>query len=107
MSFLPFDLTREEQLKQLNSIEGFVPLAIQTITSIIAIIDPVSIALTGELSKPTLLDDIYNGCLKDVPKEHMPEIFVKNDTHDEYMYGLISVTLESLTYNLQLVEKRK
>jgi hypothetical protein len=107
VSFLPFDLTREEQLKQLNSTEGFVPLAIQTITSIIAIIDPVSIALTGELSKPNLLDDIYNGCLKDVPKEHMPEIFVKNDTHDEYMFGLISVTLESLTYNLQLVEKRK
>ncbi|NMP07874.1 ROK family protein [Paenibacillus polymyxa] len=107
VSFLPFGITREEQLKQLNSTQEFVPLAIKTITSIIAIIDPVSIALTGELSKPALLDDIYNGCLKDVPKEHMPEIFVKNDTHDEYMYGLISVTLESLTYNLQLVEKRK
>ncbi|ALP38849.1 transcriptional regulator [Paenibacillus sp. IHB B 3084] len=107
VSFLPFDMTREEQLKQSKNTQGFVPLAVKTITSIIAIIDPVSIALTGELSKPTLLDDIYNGCLKDIPQEHMPEIFVKSDTNDEYMNGLISVTLESLTYNLQLVEKRK
>lgn len=106
VSFLPFDITREEQLKQMNSPLEFVPLAVKTITSIITIINPVSMALTGELSDPSLLDEIYNSCLKVIPKEHMPELFVKNNTHEEYLNGLISITLESLTYNLQLVEKR-
>ncbi|MNW39341.1 N-acetyl-D-glucosamine kinase [compost metagenome] len=106
VSFLPLELTRDEQMKQLNSSDGFVPLAVKMITAIIAIINPVSIALTGDLAKPELLDDIYNGCLKDIPQEHMPELFVKSNTHDEYLNGLISLTLESLTYNLQLVEKR-
>ncbi|MNN79888.1 hypothetical protein D3C81_1965730 [compost metagenome] len=93
-------------MKQLNSAGGFVPLAVKMITSIIATINPVSIALTGELSRTELLDDIYSGCLKDIPREHMPELFIKNSIHDEYLNGLISITLESLTYNLQLVEKR-
>ncbi|MNO24257.1 N-acetyl-D-glucosamine kinase [compost metagenome] len=106
VSFLPLDLTRDEQMKQLNSAGGFVPLAVKMITSIIATINPVSIALTGELSRTELLDDIYSGCLKDIPREHMPELFIKNSIHDEYLNGLISITLESLTYNLQLVEKR-
>lgn len=106
VSFLSFGMTREEQLRQWNRPEGFIALAVKTITSIIATINPVSIALTGDLSKSSLLSEIFDGCLKDIPREHMPELFVKNDTHEEYLSGLISLTLETLTYNLQLVEKR-
>ncbi|GIM27885.1 hypothetical protein CPJCM30710_05510 [Clostridium polyendosporum] len=106
LSFLPLDLSREEQLKRLNSEDGFIPLAVKAIVSIIAIINPETIALTGELFKSDQLDDIYNHCLEIIPKEHMPQIFLRENIHDDYMNGLISITLESLSYNIQLVEKR-
>lgn len=105
-SFLPFGISREEQLLQLHTDEGFIRLAVQTLTSIIALINPVSIAITGDLPRETQLDKIYKGCLRYIPKEHMPTLFVKNDTNEEYMKGMVTETLESLTYRLRVIEKR-
>ncbi|WP_084011639.1 ROK family protein [Paenibacillus kribbensis] len=106
VSFLPFGMTREEQLRQLHTDEGFVRLAVNTLTSIIAIINPVTIAITGELPRETQLDELYMGCIKDIPQEHMPQLFIQNDTYREYMKGMVTATLESLTYRLQVIEKR-
>ncbi|SFD78331.1 ROK family protein [Paenibacillus catalpae] len=106
VSFLPFGITREEQLRQLHTEEGFVKLAVQTLASIIAIINPVAIAITGELPHESQLQQLYKGCLKDIPEEHMPELMVQNDILREYMKGMVTATLESLTYRLQVIEKR-
>ncbi|AKG37689.1 transcriptional regulator [Paenibacillus durus ATCC 35681] len=106
VSFLPFGITREEQLRQLQTDDGFVRLAVNTLTSIIAIINPVTIAITGELPRETQLNELYLGCMKDIPEEHMPQLIIQNDTHREYMKGMVTATLESLTYRLQLIEKR-
>ncbi|WP_110932861.1 ROK family protein [Paenibacillus bouchesdurhonensis] len=106
VSFLPFGISREEQLLQLHTDEGFVRLAIQTLTSIIALINPVSIAITGDLPREAQLEEIYEGCVKHIPEEHMPKLFVKNDTHQEYMKGMVTETLESLAYRLRIIEKR-
>ncbi len=106
VSFLPFGVSREEQLQQLDTDEGFVRLAVHTLTSIIAIINPVTIAITGELPHESQLNNLYEGCLKDIPQKHMPELFIQRDTQQEYMKGLVTATLESLTYRLQLIEKR-
>ncbi|WP_201005347.1 ROK family protein [Paenibacillus glycanilyticus] len=106
VSFLPFGIAREEQLRQLHTEEGFIRLAVMTLTSIIAIINPVTIAITGELPRESQLKDLQEGCLKDIPQEHMPQLIMQNNTHREYMTGLVTATLESLTYRLQLTEKR-
>lgn len=106
VSFLPFGMTREAQLRQLNTDDGFVRLAVHTLTSIIAIINPVTIAITGELPRESQLDELYADCMNNIPKEHMPELFIQNDTHREYMKGMVTATLESLTYRLQVIEKR-
>lgn len=106
VSFLPFGMSRDDQLDCWNSDTGFIPLAIQTIASLIAVINPETIALTGELITPAKLDAIYNRCLDVIPEEHMPRLMYREKVHDDYMNGLISITLESLTYSLQLVEKR-
>jgi len=106
VSFLPFGLSREEQLRQLHAEDGFVRLAAHTLASIIAIINPVTIAITGELPRENQLDELYRRCLKDIPEEHMPQLFIQNDTHKEYMTGLATATLESLIYRLQVIERR-
>lgn len=106
VSFLPFGMTREEQLRQLHTDEGFIRLAVHTLTSVIAIINPVTIAITGEVPRETQLDELYAGCMMNIPEEHMPQLFIQNDTHREYMKGMVTATLESLTYRLQVIEKR-
>ncbi|MCA0755828.1 ROK family protein [Paenibacillus sp. N4] len=106
VSFLPFGISREEQLRELHTEEGFIRLAVKTLSSIIAIINPVTIAITGELPRESQLQALYTGCLKDIPEEHMPQLIIRNNTHREYMTGLVTATLESLTYRLQVTQKR-
>lgn len=106
ISFLPFDCSREEQLKQLNSNDGFIPLVVKTICSFVAVINPSSIMLTGDLFATEMLDEIRTRCLNFIPQEHIPSIFISESYHEVYMSGLIFKTLESLTYNIELIEKK-
>ncbi|WP_188397757.1 ROK family protein [Sporomusa sp. GT1] len=106
ISFLPYDCSREEQLKQLNSNEGFIPLVVKTICSFIAVINPSSIMMVGDLFATEMLDEIRASCLKFIPQEHMPSLFLSASYHEVYMRGLIFKTLESLTYNIELIEKK-
>jgi predicted NBD/HSP70 family sugar kinase len=107
VSFLPFGISRQEQFAQLHQEDTFVPLAATTIMSLVAVINPETIALTGELVKEDQIEGIYKLCSGVIPDEHMPQIIVLDQPSDHYMNGLIAVTLESLSYNLQLVEKRR
>jgi len=106
VSFLPFDMSREDQLKHLHNKERFIPLAAKTLISIIAIINPQIIVLTGGLCKSEYVDDIYNNCLQIIPKEHIPNISYIEDIHNDYMQGLLSTTLESLAYHGTLMLKQ-
>lgn len=105
VSFLPFGISREEQLRQLHTADGFVPLAVHVLTSVIAVINPVTIAITGELPQEDQLDGLHKGCLKNIPEEHMPFLYVQNDTNREYMKGLVMTTLEALGSRSQFIEQ--
>lgn len=106
VSFLPFGITREEQLRLLETEDGFIKLATHTLASIIAIINPAVIAITGDVPRTEHLEALQKGCLKDIPEEHMPKLIIQNNTYGEYMKGMVTATLESLTYRLQVIEKR-
>ncbi|MET1173866.1 ROK family protein [Paenibacillus amylolyticus] len=107
VSFLPFGVSREEQLRMLKTTEGLQELVVQTLVSIIAIINPATIVVTGDTMDPAMRDDLTNGCLdRMIPLEHMPELIIQRDTRREYVTGLVAVTLESLTYRIQVVEKQ-
>ncbi|MFC3748647.1 ROK family protein [Paenibacillus sp. GCM10012306] len=107
VSFLPFGISRQEQFARLHQQDTFVSLAATTIMSLIAVINPETIALTGDLAKEEHIEGIYQRCSGVIPDEHMPQIIVLDQPHEHYMNGLIAVTLESLSYNLQLVERRR
>lgn len=106
VSYLPFDISREEQIKQLNRIDSFSPLMVKTIASIIAIINPETIVLTGGLIRSDMLEDLSTACCKTIPHEHMPQIIIQENMQDDYINGLVSITLESLTCDIQLIEKK-
>ncbi|OPG94387.1 transcriptional regulator [Chryseobacterium mucoviscidosis] len=107
VSFLPFGVSREEQLRMLKTTEGLQELVVQTLVSIIAIINPATIVVTGDTMDPAMRDDLTQGCLdRMIPLDHMPELIIQRDTRREYVTGLVAVTLESLTYRIQVIEKQ-
>lgn len=106
VSYLPLDVSQEQLVYELNEDDRLLLLVVKIITSVIAVINPATIMLTGELINPDMLEDIYKGCLKIIPKEHMPEIIIRENIQDDYINGLVTITLESLTCDVQLVKKR-
>jgi hypothetical protein len=107
VSFLPFGVSREEQLRMLQTTDGLQVLVVQTLVSIIAIINPAAIVVTGDTMDPAMREGLLQGCRDHhIPEEHMPELMIRRDTRREYVIGLVAVTLESLTYRIQVVEKQ-
>lgn len=106
VSYLPYGISREEQLTLVQGAGDLSPLAVHALVSIITIINPATIVLTGDNMSPVMLDALRSGCLKIIPPEHMPVLIIQNNTRQEYMTGLITATMESLTYRFQLVERK-
>lgn len=106
VSYLPYGIPREQQLQLLQKGGDPGKLAIHALVSIISIINPAVIVVTGDNISPEMLEDLRSGCREIIPTEHMPELIIQNDTRREYMAGLITTTMESLTYRFQLVERK-
>ncbi|UQZ36129.1 transcriptional regulator [Paenibacillus sp. PK3_47] len=106
ISFLPYGITREEQFRQLHDRDTFPSIAASALSSLIAVMNPEVIALTGNLLHSADVEVIRRECMNNIPEMHMPELMQLNDQDADYMHGLITVTLESLSYSYQLVEKR-
>ena len=61
----------------------------------------------GRHDGPAMREGLFQGCRDHhIPQEHMPELMIRRDTRREYVTGLVAVTLESLTYRIQVVEKQ-
>lgn len=106
VSYLPYGISRAEQLQLLQGAGDPGRLAVHALVSIIAIINPAAVVITGDNISPGMLDGLRAGCLEIIPPEHMPELIIRKDTRKEYMTGLITTTTESLTYRFQLVERK-
>ena len=106
VSYLLLDIPREEQLRQTSNKEIFFPFMVKILTSIIAVINPETIVVTGGLIHRDRLAALASSCREIIPGEHMPKLIVRENMQNDYLYGLFSVTLESLHCKVQLIEKR-
>ncbi|QQZ59330.1 ROK family protein [Paenibacillus sonchi] len=106
ISFLPYGMSRAEQFQRLHDRNTFHSTAAHAVSSLIAVMNPEMIALTGSLIQPADIALIRQECLKDIPEMHMPQLTLLKHPEEDYMHGLIRMTLESLSYSYQLVEKR-
>ncbi|MNW52960.1 hypothetical protein D3C74_305010 [compost metagenome] len=107
IAFLPFGMSHDELFQQLHDRATFHSLAGRAVSSLIAVMNPETIALTGSLVKPADVDLIRQECLKYIPEMHMPLLALLEHPDEDYMHGLIQMTLESLAYSLQLVGRRR
>lgn len=106
VSYLPLNYSREEQIRRTQNPEAFFGLIVKTIASIIAVINPATIVVTGGLIQSAMMEGILNACEAIIPKEHMPQLIVEENMQADYINGLIAITLESLACDIQLIEKK-
>lgn len=101
VSFLP--IVRELASKNENtSVETMAYI----IGSIVPVLNPETIALTGSYFDEDKLKDIREKCLKLITPKHMPQIILLDDIHEEYVNGLLNLALEELSCGIMLVTQK-
>lgn len=103
--FLPYGLSQEELLKKLNNEKTFIATIIKPIASILSIINPAYLILTGSLFQPYMVDVIVSEIRKVMPEEFLPQITLQQDFDADYLKGIITLTLDTLSSNILLVQK--
>ena len=94
VSYLPFEMNCEDQIKLLSTREGVIQLVSKTLSSLIAIINPALIVLTGNPIQENMLFEMRKNCARTIPEKHLPKIRYSSDINHYYMQGLSALTLE-------------
>lgn len=91
--FLPYDISREEQLKLLRP-KACAPFISKAIAAILVLLNPDTIVLTGDLITESLLKQIKDNCKETIPLEYMPR-FIITDSFDDYYYqGMFQLAVD-------------
>lgn len=70
----------------------------QIVATLIAVINPVKIAVACEALSASQLDDIKQRCLDYVPEQHLPELIYRTSLRPDYFQGITSLTLKKYNY---------
>ncbi len=91
--FLPYGVSREEQLALLKP-DTCTPFISKAICSIITLLNPGTVVLTGDLISQAVLDEVREICQSFLPREYMPQLLVV-DSFDEYYYeGMFQLAVD-------------
>lgn len=93
VGFLPYEMDREKELEQLGK-ETCRPFVSKAVTSIITIINPGIVVLTGDLLSKDSLDWIRNDCLQYIPNEYMPTFIYETNLNTFYLEGMYQKALD-------------
>lgn len=104
ISYLPYGFSRAEQIKHTNTKKTFIPVIVKAVTSIIPIINPAYLVLTGSLFRPEMIEVIKKQCSEIIPEEFLPQFLFQQDLEEDYLKGIISLTLETITSGVHLVK---
>jgi len=83
--FLPYDVSKEEQLAMLEP-ETCIPFIAKSVCAIIVLLNPGTIVLTGNLINAAMLEEVIAKCKEDIHQEYLPEFKIA-DSFDEYYYA--------------------
>lgn len=91
--FLPYDISREEQLSLLHP-GACIPFISKSIAAILVLLNPDAIVLTGDLITEDLLSQVKDNCKETIPMEYMPR-FIITDSFDDYYYqGMFQLAVD-------------
>ena len=96
VSYLPFDCTHDEQKECLKDKVKSIQIIAKTLCSLVAIINPETIVMTGTILTEEILEEICKLVSEVIPTKHIPQIRLEANTNKYYLDGLSSMTLEYL-----------
>lgn len=100
VSFLPVLRTQES-----DPVYASIEAVSYIISSIIPILNPEIVALTGNFFHAESLEAVREWCMRYIAPQHMPQIILRPTVHDEYMRGLRDLALEELACDVMLVTR--
>lgn len=91
--FLPYDVSKEEQLAMLEP-ETCIPFIAKSVCAIIVLLNPGTIVLTGNLINAAMLDEVIAKCKEDIPSEYLPEFKIVDDFNEYYYAGMYQLAVD-------------
>lgn len=70
------------------------------IVTLVAVINPVTVALSGPQLKAQDLADIRRHCQDHIPEQHLPALIYRPSIEQDYLQGIAELTLESYNFHL-------
>ncbi|KQN61924.1 transcriptional regulator [Serratia sp. Leaf51] len=67
----------------------------KVIVSLVAIINPMTIALSGPKISQALIPELLTRCHQHIPQEHMPELVYRPSMRQDYLQGITELTLNN------------
>ncbi len=83
--------------------EKFEAGIVTALISIITVLGPSTILLTGSMFTDENFHHVEQKCKELLPAEFLPQLELKTDAGEEYLNGVIHMTLDSLSYNIRLI----
>lgn len=93
VGFLPYDLNREELLAALQP-DACRHVVSKAVASLISILNPAVMILTGNLLDETCVQWIQEDCMQWIPESYMPKLIYQADTEGYYLEGMYQKALE-------------
>ncbi|HDK7164170.1 TPA: ROK family protein [Clostridium botulinum] len=93
VGFLDYGMTREQQIRYLQS-DTFIPFAVKSVCSIIAILNPKKILFTGDLFNNKEVQKVQKESRQVLPEEYMPELIYIENIEPYYFEGMYQKALD-------------
>ncbi|WP_421507904.1 ROK family protein [Erwinia rhapontici] len=69
------------------------------VVSLAALINPVTVALSGPRLRETHLPDIMQICQQSIPQKHLPALIYRPSIRQDYLQGIAELTLENYNFH--------
>ena len=91
--FLPYNISRKEQLAKLEP-GTCIPFITQALCAVIVLLNPGLVVLTGSLIDEGMLETVRQRCGADIPREYMPEFRIVDSFEQYYCEGMYQTAVD-------------
>ncbi|NCB91785.1 MAG: ROK family protein [Clostridia bacterium] len=93
VGFLPTEVSRKEQIKMYEP-ETCIPLIAKSMSAIIALLNPDTIVMTGDLIDEQTLSAVNEILSANIPPDYIPQFLIVDDFDEYYYEGLYQLAVE-------------
>ncbi len=106
VSLIPKEITRMQMLEEMiSSKDKLISIIVDEITSIIAIINPATLILTGSGINEDMVPIILEKCSEKITEIFLPKFEYKEEDYRAYMEGIKAITMKKMDSSIVLIKQ--